>query len=207
MIELEVFNSQNKKAGKVELDDKVFGVKVKSSVVHEVVMMERSSQRQGTSATKTRGKVRGGGKKPWRQKGTGRARHGSNRSPIWRGGGVTFGPQPRDYSFSVPKKKHRIAFYGALAAKIQSGDVIVIEPFEMPEPKTREIAKMLLNFKLTKRTLFVVHEKNRGLQLSCRNIPKLNFVTVNHLSPYDLVSHKHILMTKPALLHFNQGAA
>ena len=196
MLEIDVLNTQNVKVGTVQLDDRIFGAKLNKTLIHEAVVMQRASMRQGTSATKTRAMVRGGGKKPWRQKGTGRARHGSIRSPIWRGGGITFGPQPRDYSYSFPKKKYRAALRSALSGKFQDGEMVVLDQIEMAEAKTKPFVKILKNLGLSKSILVVVEEIQKNLSLYLRNVPRVRLISTKGLNVYDLVSHSRVVMTQ-----------
>lgn len=199
MLELDVINVQNKKVGKAKLEERVFGGNVNKALIHEAVVMQRASMRQGTVATKTRGMVRGGGRKPWRQKGTGRARHGSIRSPIWRGGGIVFGPQPRSFSYAFPKKKYRAALRGALVAKYKDGEMTIIDQLQYAEPKTKSFVQTLKNLGLSKSTLIVVDEITRDLELSSRNVPRVRLVSTKGLNVYDLVSHSHVIITQQAL--------
>ena len=146
MPKVSVYDMAGKKTGEMELNENVFGVEINEAVVHQAVVMQLASQRLGTAATKTRGMVRGGGRKPWRQKGTGRARSGSTRSPIWVGGGTVFGPLPRSYSFSMPRKQRRLAIKSALTAKVQDGELLVVEDITFAEPKTKNVASGLILF-------------------------------------------------------------
>ena len=199
MPELEVVNIQNKKIGKVQLDEKIFASEVKNSTIHEVVLMQMACSRQGTAAVKTRGMVRGGGTKPWRQKGTGRARHGSSRSPIWRGGGITFGPQPRSYRYSIPKKKYRLALRGVLSDKCSAGEIVVLDDLVVSEPKTKLFLGIMKALGLSKKTLIVVKEVSPELALSSRNISTVTLLTTRGLNVYDLITHPTVLVTKEAL--------
>jgi large subunit ribosomal protein L4 len=199
MLELDVVNIENKKVGKARLDERIFGADVNKALIHEAVVMQRASMRQGTVATKTRGLVRGGGKKPWRQKGTGRARHGSTRSPIWKGGGTVFGPQPRSFGYAFPKKKYRAALRGALADKFQNKEMIVLDQLELAEPKTKPFVRTLKSLGLSKKTLIVVDEISKDLVLSSRNVPTVSLVSTKALNVYDLISHVHLIVTQQAL--------
>jgi len=167
-------------------------------------VMQQASMRQGTAATKTRGLVSGGGRKPWRQKGTGRARHGSIRSPIWRGGGTTFGPQPRDYGYAIPKKKYRAALRGVLTAKQQDGEVTILDQLQLKEPKTKPFVKILKGLGLSKKTLIVTDEIPKVLELSVRNVPWVSLISVQRLNVYDLLSHAHVLITQRALAEIDE---
>lgn len=199
MPEMDVVNVQNEKTGQVDLDEKIFGVTVKKSLIHEAVVMQQACARQGTAAVKTRGMVRGGGRKPWKQKGTGRARHGSIRSPIWRGGGIVFGPQPRDYGYSIPKKKYRAAMHAALTAKRVDGEIVVVDQLSLPDAKTKSFAQILRNLTLSKKTLVVLPEISPEMERSARNIARVSLVSVKGLNVYDLMAHRHVLVTREAL--------
>jgi large subunit ribosomal protein L4 len=183
----------------LSIDERIFGAKINSPLIHESTVMQLASMRQGTASTKTRGEVRGGGRKPWKQKGTGRARHGSNRSPIWRGGGVTFGPRPRDYGYSIPRKKYRTALRSALAAKFRDGEIIVLDELPLGQGKTKSFAKVLKNLGLSKRILLVVGELSKELELSTRNVRNVRLLLPGGLNVYDVVSHAHVVMTRQAL--------
>jgi large subunit ribosomal protein L4 len=199
MAELDVVNEKNEKTGRVELDDRIFGVTVKKSLIHEAVVMQRASMRQGTASVKTRGEVSGGGRKPWRQKGTGRARHGSIRSPIWRGGGTVFGPQPRDYGYSIPKKKYRAAMHSALTAKRVDGEIVVLDQLSLPDAKTKSLAQILKNLTLSKKTLVVLPEISPDLELASRNLDRVRVISVRGLNVYDLMAHRYVVVTRDAL--------
>jgi large subunit ribosomal protein L4 len=205
MLELDVVNIENKKVGKARLDEGIFGANVNEALIHEAVMMQRASMRQGTVATKTRGVVRGGGRKPWRQKGTGRARHGSIRSPIWKGGGTVFGPQPRNYSYAFPKKKYRAALRGALTAKYQKGEIILLDQFQVAEPKTKSFVETLKNLGLSKKILIVVDEISKDLELSSRNVQTVRLVSTRALNVYDLISYSRLIVTQQALTDINEA--
>jgi len=198
MSETELINKENKSVGKVELPDDIFGVKVNKELLYEVVHNHLANKRQGTAATKTKGLISGGGKKPYRQKGTGRARAGSNRSPLWRGGGTIFGPQPRDYSYKLPKKARWLALSTALAAKFKDNEVVIIDNFSVEEPKTKTVMSMLNGMGLNN-VLIIVPEKNRNLELAVRNIPGVNVSRVSELNVYSILSHEKLLIVKDAI--------
>lgn len=198
MSETELINKENKSVGKVELPDDIFGVKVNKELLYEAVHNHLANKRQGNAATKTKGLISGGGKKPYRQKGTGRARAGSNRSPLWRGGGTIFGPQPRDYSYKLPKKARWLALSTALAAKFKDNEVIIIDNFSVEEPKTKTVMSMLNGMGL-KNVLIIVPEKNRNLELAARNIPGVNISRVSELNVYSILSHEKLLIVKDAI--------
>jgi large subunit ribosomal protein L4 len=186
--------------GEIELNDSVFGVEVNEAVMHQAVVMQLASQRQGTASTKTRGLVRGGGRKPWRQKGTGRARSGSTRSPIWVGGGTVFGPQPRSYAFSMPRKARRLAIKSALSAKVQAGELLVMEDIAIKEPKTKTVVGMLDSLKIgDDKALIIVSATDENVEKSSRNIPGVKSITSQGLNVYDILYHDKVLVTKDAV--------
>ncbi len=200
MQQLEIKDKNNKTVETITVDDKSFRVSKGTSIIHDVVVNYRANQRQGTHATKTKGIVSGGGRKPWRQKHTGRARAGSNRSPIWRGGGITFGPQPRDYRYNLPKKVRKIALREAFNRKLSDGEVVIIDKFSIEKPKTKEMLEILKNLELTgKSVLIVLSEKDDSVILSARNIPGVYVTKMSELNTYALVAHHMILMTKDAV--------
>jgi large subunit ribosomal protein L4 len=198
MSQVELINKENKSVGKVELPDDIFGVKVNKELLYEVVHNHLANKRQGNAATKTKGLISGGGKKPYKQKGTGRARAGSNRSPLWRGGGTIFGPQPRDYSFRLPKKAKWLALSSALAAKFADNEVVIIDDLSLTEPKTKAVKSMLKGLGLDN-VLIIVPEKNGNLELAARNIPRVNIARVSELNVYSILAHKQILILKDAV--------
>lgn len=199
MLQLDILNKNNKPVGKVELPSDIFGAKVKKGVLHEVVRNYLANQRQGTAVTKTKGKVRGGGAKPYRQKGTGRARAGSIRSPLWRGGGTVFGPLQRDYSYKLPKKVKWAALSSALTAKFLDGELIVIDDLSITAPKTKILAELLERLGLKNNVLIIVAERDKVLELAARNIPKVDVAKVNELNVYSVLVHKRLLMIKDAV--------
>jgi len=200
MQKLEIKDKNNNTVETITVADEVLRVRKGSSVIHDVVVNYRANQRQGTHATKTKGLVSGGGRKPWRQKGTGRARVGSNRSPLWRGGGTTFGPQPRDYSYNMPKKVRKVALREAFNKKLSDGEVVIIDKFSIEKPKTKEMLGIFKNLELTgKSVLIVLSEKDDSVILSARNIPAVSVTKMSELNTYALVAHHMILMTKDAV--------
>ncbi len=199
MLQLDILNKNNKSVGKVELPSDIFGAKVKKGVLHEVVRNYLANQRQGTAVTKTKGKVRGGGAKPYKQKGTGRARAGSIRSPLWRGGGTVFGPLQRDYSYKLPKKVKWAALSSALTAKFSDGELIVIDDLSIAAPKTKILAELLERLGLKNNVLIIVAERDKVLELAARNIPKVDVAKVNELHVYSVLVHKKLLMIKDAV--------
>lgn len=207
MLEFEIKDKNNRPAGKINLSEKVFGVKAKDGVIHNAVVNFLANQRQGTHATKTKGLISGGGKKPWKQKHTGRARAGSSRSPLWRGGGTVFGPQPRDYSYSLPKKARRLALKAALSGKLSDGEIIIIDALSFEEPRTKDIVSILKGLELTgKSTLIIVPEYEETVVLSARNIPGVTVKRVSDLNSYDVAAHSRLLMTKKAAEMLSEAA-
>ncbi len=195
---VDVYNIRKEKVGQVELKEEIFGVEVKPPVLHEVVTWQRACRRSGTASTKTRGEVRGGGRKPWRQKGTGRARVGSIRSPLWRGGGTVFGPKPRSYAYTLPKKVRRLALKMALSSKLKAGQLLVLDDYPQEVPKTKEFVQVLKNFDISK-ALFVTPEEHRVLKLSARNVPYVQVMRAEGLNVYDILRHDHLVLLSPAL--------
>ncbi|HET6466666.1 MAG TPA: 50S ribosomal protein L4 [Nitrospiria bacterium] len=199
MPTVDVVNLNKEKIGTVDLSDQLFGAEVNRPLIHEAVVMQRAAMRQGTAATKTRGLVSGGGKKPWRQKGTGRARAGSSRSPLWRGGGTTFGPTPRDYGYAFPRKKYRAALRGILTAKLKDGAILVVERLELSEAKTKQMALVLKKLEASGRTVIVSSNTDEKLARAVRNIPSVKLLPVQGLNVYDLVCAKHLVIPQDAL--------
>jgi len=203
-MEIEVKDRNNNTVEKIELDDHIFSVTPRETILHEAVVNFLANQRQGTHATKTRGLVSGGGRKPWRQKHTGRARVGSIRSPLWKGGGTVFGPQPRDYSYNLPKKVKRLALRMALSTKMSDGEIKVIDTFSMDKPRTKEMIEILKNLGLdVKSVLIVLAEKAEAVMLSARNIPGVKVMTVSDLNSYDVMVYSRLLITKDAASRFS----
>lgn len=193
-----VYNIQGSQVGEIALNDQVFGVKVNKALLHEAVTMQLASRRLGTVAVKTRSMVRGGGRKPWRQKGTGQARHGSRRSPLWTGGGIIFGPMSRDYGYNLPKKARRQALRSALSAKVEAGELIIVDSLSISEPKTKTMVSILEKLKANKAIIVTVeHEDN--LNKSARNIPGVLTMASNSINVYDLLAHNHLVITKDAV--------
>ena len=198
MPTVDIYNIQKEKVGELDLKDEIFGVEVRGDVLHEVVTWQRACRRSGCACTKTRGEVRGGGRKPWRQKGTGRARAGSNRSPVWKGGGTTFGPRPRSYAYTLPKKVRRLALKMALSSKLASGQLVVLEGYPHSAPKTKDFVAVLKTFELNK-ALFIAPEENRALELSARNVPGVQVMLPVGLNVYDILKYDHLVLFSPAL--------
>ncbi|KAA5807034.1 50S ribosomal protein L4 [Thermoanaerobacterium thermosaccharolyticum] len=198
MPKVAVYNINGEQIGEMELSDNVFGVEVNVPVMHEAVLNYLANQRQGTHSTKRRGEVRGGGIKPWRQKGTGRARQGSIRAPQWIKGGVVFGPKPRDYSYNIPKKVKRLALKSALSSKVRDNEIIVIDDINIDEPKTKKVVDMLKKFNV-KNALIVIPEDKKNVVLSSRNIPNVKAVYANSLNTYDVLKYDRFIITKDAV--------
>ena len=197
MANLKVIDQKGKDAGEVTLNDDVFGVKPNESVVFDAIIRQRAGRRQGTSKVKNRSAVRGGGKKPWKQKGTGRARQGSIRSPQWRGGGVVFGPTPRSYAYSMPRKQRRLAIKSVLSQKLIDEDLVVLDQLTMSAPKTKEFKSILDGLKVEGKVLVVSDDKN--VQYSARNLPNVKVITANGLNVEDVVNYDKLVLTKEAI--------
>ena len=193
-----LFNKEGNKIEDIQLNDKVFAVEVNADAMHQVVVALLANKRQGTQSAKTRAEVRGGGIKPWRQKGTGRARQGSIRAPQWIKGGVVFAPKPRDYRMSIPKSMRRVAMLSALTSKVQNDEMIVLDSLTLEAPKTKEIVKMLNAFN-AKKTLIVTAEANETVYKSARNIEGVAVLPVNNINVYDLLKYSKVIMTKDAV--------
>jgi len=198
MATLAVYDIANQKVSDLEVDERVFGVEIQPALFYEVVRHNLATQRKGTAATKNRTLVRGGGAKPWRQKGTGRARAGTRRSPLWRGGGTIFGPMPRGYGFSLPKKVKEAALRAALSLKRQEGKLIVLDSFPLEGFKTQKVLEVLKKFQV-ENALIVTDEKNPLLERSARNIPGLQVLRHIGLNVYDILNHEHLILLKPAV--------
>ena len=199
MPKIDVLNIKGEKVDEINLSDSVFGIEVNEHAIYEAVKNHLANKRQGTQSAKTRAEVRGGGRKPWRQKGTGRARQGSTRSPQWIGGGVVFAPKPRDYSYTIPKKVRRLALKSALTSKVQNGELIVLDGISMEAPKTKEFAGIMANLKLDKKALFVTAEKNENVVKSARNIAGVKTAIVGSMNVYDIVNHGTFVITREAV--------
>lgn len=197
MFKVQVLDNSGKKIKEVNAPKEIFSTPVKEHLIYEAVINYQANQRSGTAATKTRGAVRGGGRKPWRQKGTGRARAGSTRSPLWRSGGTTFGPQPRSYNVSMPKKARRTALKSALAQKMADKQILIIDSLELKEPKTKEAARLMAALEL-KSALFIDGQENKNLYLATRNLPKVKAVNYNQINIYDVLNYKSLVFTQPA---------
>ena len=197
MANLKVIDQNGKESGEVTLNDKVFAIEPNESVIFDAIIRQRAGKRQGTSKVKNRSAVRGGGKKPWRQKGTGRARQGSIRSPQWRGGGVVFGPTPRSYAYTMPRKQRRLAIKSVLSQKLIDEDLIVLDKLTMSAPKTKEFVSMLDSLKVEGKVLVVSDDEN--VKLSARNLTNVKVVPVNGLNVEDAVNYEKLILTQDAV--------
>jgi large subunit ribosomal protein L4 len=199
MPKVALYKQDGSNAGEIELNENLFGIEPNNHVLHEAVVMQRASLRQGTHAVKNRSAVRGGGRKPWRQKGTGRARQGSIRSPQWVGGGVVFGPTPRSYSYKLPKKVRRLALKSALSSKVKEEGIFVLETLEMDTPKTKEIVKLLDALKIDNKVLFVTADKDVTVSRSANNLQSAKVLSVEELNVLDLISYDKLVISKDAV--------
>lgn len=199
MPKVAVYNVSGQQVSEIELSDNIFAVEVNQHAIYEVVKNQLANKRQGTQSAKTRSEVRGGGRKPWRQKGTGRARAGTIRSPLWIGGGIVFAPKPRDYSYTVPKKVRRLAMKSALTSKVNSQDIIVLDELAFDAPKTKEMVAVLNNLKVDKKVLIVISDNNQAIVKSASNIPGVQTASVSTLNVYDIVNYDKFIITKDAV--------
>ena len=198
MANVSVFNMEGKEVGTMELNDAVFGAKVNEHLVHQAVVLQLANNRQGTQKAKTRSEVSGGGRKPWRQKGTGNARQGSTSAPQWTGGGVVFAPVPRDYSFKMNKKEKRAALKSVLTSKVQENNFIVLDELKLTEVKTKEMKKVLDNLKVEK-ALVIIGDDSDNVVLSARNIAGVQTASVNTINVYDLLKYNTVIATKSSV--------
>jgi large subunit ribosomal protein L4 len=198
MAVVDVFDIEKKKVAEVDLNDAVFAAEVNEAIIYDVVKMQLASRRSGTASTKTRSDVRGGGKKPWRQKGTGRARSGTSRSPIWRSGGTVFGPHPRDYSYSIPKKVRKKALISALSMKLKENKMVILKDFPMDKISTRVFKSVFDLFNL-KKALFVLDDNNEVLLKSSRNIKNVKMVRSEGINVYDILNYEHLILLEPSV--------
>lgn len=199
MSKLAVLNQTGSSVGEIELNEAIFGIEPNEAVLFEAVIQQRASLRQGNHKVKNRSEVAGGGRKPWRQKGTGRARQGSIRSPQWRGGGVVFGPTPRSYAYSLNKKVRRLALLSGLSSKVREENLIVLDALTFEAPKTKEFAQVLTNLSINEKALFVTANLDETVALSARNIKGVSVITADALNVLDLVGHNKLVMTKAAV--------
>ena len=198
MANVSVYNMEGKEVGTMELNDAVFGAKVNEHLVHQAVVLQLANNRQGTQKAKTRSEVSGGGRKPWRQKGTGHARQGSTRAPQWTGGGVVFAPVPRDYSFKMNKKEKRAALKSVLTSKVQENNFIVLDELKLTEVKTKEMKKVLDNLKVEK-ALVIIGDDSDNVVLSARNIAGVQTASVNTINVFDLLKYNTVIATKSSV--------
>ncbi|MBU5343757.1 MAG: 50S ribosomal protein L4 [Caldibacillus thermoamylovorans] len=198
MPKVTVYNQAGSQVGEIELNDSVFGIEPNKHVMSEVIISLRASQRQGTAKVKNRSEVRGGGRKPWRQKGTGRARQGSIRAPQWRGGGTVFGPVPRSYAYKLPKKVRRLALKSALSTKVQENNIVILDQLTFEAPKTKDFVTVLKNLSVDTKALIVTSDTNENAVLSARNIPGVKVVSSNAVNVLDIIGHEKLIMTEEA---------
>ncbi len=198
MAVADVFNIEKKKVAEVDLNDAVFSADVNEAVMYDVVKMQRAAKRSGTASTKTRSDISGGGKKPWRQKGTGRARAGTSRSPIWRSGGTVFGPHPRDYSYSMPKKMRKKALISALSMKFKDNKMLILKDFPMEKISTKTFKNVFDLFEL-KKALFVLDDNNEVLLKSSRNLKNVKMIRSEGINVYDILNHEHLILLEPSV--------
>lgn len=195
MPKVDVYDLKGKKVSDIELADSVFGIEPNENIVHSVLVNYLANQRQGTQSTKTRAEVSGGGKKPWRQKGTGRARQGSTRSPQWIKGGIALGPKPRSYRYTVNKKERRLAIKSILSSKVLEKELTVVDKLEVKEIKTKTMAKALVDLKVEGKTLIVLPENNRNVYMSARNIEGVKAITANNINVFDLLKYTNLILS------------
>ena len=198
MANLSVYNMEGKEVGKLDLNDAVFGVEVNEHLVHMAVLQQLANNRQGTQKAKTRSEVRGGGRKPWRQKGTGHARQGSTRAPQWTGGGVVFAPVPRDYSFKINKKEKRAALKSALTSRVQENKLIVVDELKLDEIKTKKFAEVMKNLNVDK-ALVVINDNDQNIVMSAKNIPTVKVAQTNTINVFDILKYSTVVVTKDAV--------
>ena len=199
-MEIPVYSKEGEKIDNLQLDDKKFGGPIRNKLLRDAITMYEANKRQGTACTKTRGEVAGGGRKPWVQKHTGRARAGSIRSPLWKGGGVSFGPRPRDYSYAIPKKARKLALYTALSAKVRDNELVVIDNLNFDIPKTKQMVGILKALNIDNSScLIVIPKTNENVWKSARNIPSVKIMTSTELNAYEILRPKKVLLTKEAL--------
>lgn len=207
MPKVAVYSSTNQQVGDIDLREEIFGVEVNAGLLHQAVKMQLAAERLGTHSTKTRGLVRGGGRKPWKQKGTGRARSGSTRSPLWVGGGTVFGPQPRSYAFRMPRKQRRLAIKCALSDKVASGDIIVLDSLDFAAPKTKDAIAFLKAFSVEGKALVVTADYAENVELSTRNIPGVKAINTTGLNVFDILHHTKLFVTKDAVARIEEVLA
>ncbi|GAT18029.1 50S ribosomal protein L4 [Secundilactobacillus silagei] len=207
MTSVTLFKQDGSQNGDVTLNDAIFGIEPNENVVFDTVLMQRASQRQGTHAVKNRSAVRGGGKKPWRQKGTGRARAGSTRSPIWVGGGTIFGPTPRSYAYHLPKKVTRLALKSVLSQKVADGSLVVVDAFNFDQPKTKDFAKSLSSLNVSTKTLVVLEEDNKNAEMAARNLANVQVIDAKGINVLDVINNDKLVLTQAALSQIEEVLA
>ncbi|MTV81890.1 50S ribosomal protein L4 [Secundilactobacillus folii] len=207
MTSVTLFKQDGSQNGDVTLNDAIFGIEPNDHVVFDTVLMQRASQRQGTHAVKNRSAVRGGGKKPWRQKGTGRARQGSTRSPQWVGGGTVFGPTPRSYAYHLPKKVTRLALKSVLSQKVADGSLVVVDAFKFDQPKTKEFAQSLASLNVSTKTLVVLEEDNNNAELAARNLANVKVINAKGINVLDVINSDKLVLTQAALSQIEEVLA
>lgn len=207
MAKVTLFKQDGSQAGEVELNESIFGIEPNEAVIFDAVIMQRASLRQGTHAVKNRSAVRGGGRKPWRQKGTGRARQGSTRSPQWVGGGVVFGPTPRSYSYKLPRKVRRLALTSVLSQKVAENNLVVVDALNFDAPRTKEFKSVLANLDVNSKTLLILEGANANTYLSARNIPNVKVIDDQNVNVLDLVNYDKVLITQAALSTVEEALA
>lgn len=205
MANVDVYQQSGAKNGSTTINDAIFAIEPNNNVIADVVIMQQASLRQGTHAVKNRSAVRGGGRKPWRQKGTGRARQGSIRSPQWRGGGVVFGPTPRSYAYKVPRKVYRLALKSVLSQKVADKELIVIDELKFDKPSTKEFQTLLNKLKVQGRTLLVVEADNQNAMLSAQNIARVKAITADNVNILDIINNQQTIITKAALAKIEEA--
>lgn len=204
-MEIKVYNQEGKEGFKIELNEAIFGLPWNADLVHQVVRVAFANQRQVLASTKDRSEVRGGGRKPWRQKGTGRARHGSIRSPLWKGGGVTFGPtSERNFKLKINKKMARKAFLTALSAKLRDNEILILDDLRLPALKTKEMVKIMKNFPQVKTALLVLSGNNESIKRAGNNLPNLKIININNLNILDILKYQYVIFTKIGIEYLNK---
>ncbi len=205
MLSVKIHNQEGKEVSELKLNEAIFGLPWNADLVHQAVRVALANKRQVLASTKTREEVSGGGRKPWRQKGTGRARHGSIRSPLWKGGGVTFGPtSERNFKLKINKKMARKAFLTALSAKAKDGELLVLDGLKLSAPKTKEMAKIMKNFSQVKNGLLALAEKSEDIKRAGRNLPNLNIINIDNLNILDIFKYKYLIFTKEGIEHLSK---
>jgi len=208
MSSFKVYNQEGKEVSKIELNEAIFGLPWNDDLVHQAVRVAFANQRPVLASTKDRSEVRGGGRKPWRQKGTGRARHGSIRSPLWKGGGVTFGPtSERNFKLKINKKMAQKALITALSGKAKDNEILILDDLKLPAPKTKEMAKVMLNFSQIKNALLVISEPNENVKRAGNNLPNLEIININNLNILDILKYQYVILTKDGIEYLNKKYA